>query len=56
MKNNHTFIDRNYLIYKSVMSDKLTLEEHIRLDRNGLKLSCLEIAPVWLQKWASHIC
>ena len=56
MKNNHTFIDRNYLIYKSVMSDELTNEEYIRLQRNGLKESCLDIAPIWLQKWASLIC
>lgn len=56
MKNYHTFIDRNYLIYKSVLDNKLSAEDEARLQRNGLKESCLIDAPVWLQKWASLIC
>lgn len=56
MKNYHTFIDRNYLIYKSVKNGALDEEDTERLDRNGLKDSCLVDAPIWLQKWASLIC
>lgn len=56
MKLYHTFLDRNYLIYKSVLDDELSLDEEARLHRNGLRDSCLDVAPVWLQKWASLIC
>ena len=56
MKSYHTFIDRNYLIYKSVRDATLTDEDVERLNRNGLKESCLDDAPEWLQKWASLIC
>jgi hypothetical protein len=56
MREYHTFIDRNYLIYKAVLSDKIEAEELERLDRNSLNASALEDLPVWLKKWASYVC
>lgn len=56
MKNNHTFIDRNYLLYKAVTNPSLTEEDIFRLHSNGLRSSSLNVAPSWLQKWASLIC
>jgi len=56
MKNYHTFIDRNYLIFKAIKHPNLTKEDRDRLNRNALKDSCLNGAPNWLQKWASLIC
>jgi len=56
MKNYHTFIDRNYLIFKAIKDPVLTKEDDHRLYRNSLRSSCLEVAPMWLQKWASLIC
>jgi hypothetical protein len=56
MKNNHTFIDRNYIIFKSVTNPDLTDHDKARLKRNGLDKSALSVAPSWLAKWASLIC
>ena len=56
MKNMHTFIDRNYILYKAITSPELTQEDNQRLYKNGLRSSCLDVAPLWLQKWASLIC
>jgi hypothetical protein len=56
MKNNHTFIDRNYLLFKAIKSSALSEEDINRLHRNGLRSSALDMAPDWLQKWASLIC
>ena len=56
MREYHTFIDRNYLIYKAVLSEKIEIEELERLHRNSLNASALEGLPIWLQKWASYVC
>lgn len=56
MKNNHTFLDRNYIIYKAVCQEKLTDEDFARLHRNGLRQSALKEAPEWLKIWASLVC
>ena len=56
MKNYHTFIDRNYLIFKAIKYEQLTNEDNQRLYRNSLRSSALDGAPLWLQKWASLIC
>ena len=56
MKSYHNFVDRNFLIYKSIMDPVISEDDKQRLDRNGLKSSCLSPAPLWLQKWASLIC
>lgn len=56
MKNNHTFIDRNFLIFKAVSQPNLTQEDILRLKTNGLNKSVLNVAPIWLQKWASLVC
>lgn len=56
MKSHHTFIDRNYLIFKAVTHPQLTEEDRKRLHSNGLRSSSLIVAPDWLQKWASLIC
>ena len=41
MREYHTFIDRNYLIYKAVLSEKIEIEELERLHRNSLNASAL---------------
>lgn len=56
MKNNHTFLDRNYIIYKAICQKKLTDEDNNRLWRNGLRNSALKEAPEWLKIWASLVC
>ena len=56
MKEYHTFIDRNFIIYKSLLQPELNEEDKERLNRNGLKKSVLDNAPQWLRKWASLIC
>jgi hypothetical protein len=56
MKNDHTFLDRNYLIYKAVTQPALSDIDHARLKRNGLGDSCLKVAPEWLKIWASLVC
>jgi hypothetical protein len=48
MREYHTFIDRNYLIYKAVLSEKIETEELDRLHRNSLNASALDGLPVWL--------
>jgi|APSaa5957512535_1039671.scaffolds.fasta_scaffold35597_3 hypothetical protein len=56
MKNHHTFIDRNFLIFKAVTQSTLSEEDIQRLKQNGLGKSVLNCAPLWLQKWASLVC
>ena len=56
MKQYHTFVDRNYIIYKAIKNPTLTEYDEERLCRNGLRDSCLSKAPTWLKKWASLIC
>ena len=56
MKNHHTFVDRNFILFKSIVQGDLTNEDIERLNRNGLKSSVLDGAPTWLKVWASLIC
>lgn len=56
MKQYHTFVDRNYILYKAIKNPVVTEADIDRLSRNGLKDSCLNKAPDWLKKWASLIC
>ena len=56
MKNDHTFLDRNFLIFKAVTQGQLSNIDDERLKRNGLGLSCLDVAPTWLKIWASLVC
>jgi len=56
MKKYHTFVDRNYLIYKACTDSVITAEDEKRLNEFGLKDSVLNEVPDWLKKWASLIC
>lgn len=56
MKKYHTFVDRNYLIYKACTNSYITLEDENRLKEFGLKESVMTDVPDWLKKWASLIC
>ena len=56
MKKYHTFVDRNYLIYKACMNQFITPEDEKRLIEFGLKESVMRDVPDWLKKWASLIC
>ena len=48
MKNMHTFIDRNYILFKAVTQSTLTEQDKQRLYKNGLRSSSLDVAPEWL--------
>ena len=56
MKNDHTFLDRNFIIFKAVTQGKLSQIDNERLKRNGLGQSCLLDTPEWLKIWASLVC
>lgn len=57
MKRFHTFIDRNYLIWKAINMDLGNEEEdRVRLSEFGIKDSLLKNVPAWLRKWAVLIC
>jgi hypothetical protein len=56
MKSDHTFLDRNFIIFKAIKQQTLTDIDRVRLDRNGLKKSSLNVAPEWLKVWASLVC
>lgn len=56
MKNEHTFLDRNFIIFKAVTQGKLSDIDKERLNRNGLGESSLAVAPEWLKVWASIVC
>jgi hypothetical protein len=62
MKTHHTFIDRNFILYKSIQDWEsnragcLTDEDHVILEEFGLRSSILDGTPDWLIKWAAYIC
>lgn len=57
MKRFHTFIDRNFLIWKAVNSiDGSEEEDRFKLSEFGIKESILRGVPQWLRKWAVLIC
>lgn len=54
MKDHHTFIDRNYLIYLACTEPDLNEDDREYLDRHGIKSSLLTPdVPDWLKKWTS---
>lgn len=56
MKKYHTFVDRNYILYKACKYPEITAEDDQRLQDFGLKESVMTDVPDWLRKWASLIC
>ena len=56
MKQYHTFVDRNYILYKAVTRPYITEEDEKRLEFCSLKQSVMKDVPNWLKKWASLIC
>ena len=61
MKEYHTFIDRNLILFNAVVAfgeggERITAEDQQRLDKFGIRNSVLEGIPPWLKKWAALIC
>jgi hypothetical protein len=56
MKQFHTFVDRNVIIYNACTDPNITLEDEVRLKEFSLKDSVMKDVPSWLKKWASLIC
>ena len=61
MKEYHTFLDRNLILYNSVLAcepggEGITAVDEVRLKKHGIRSSVLEGIPSWLIKWASLIC
>jgi hypothetical protein len=63
MKKHHTFVDRNYILYRACMETEtrgggngLDEKDYALLDQCGLRSSVLEGLPNWLIKWAALIC
>ena len=56
MKQYHTFVDRNYILFKAVTRPFITQEDEKRLEFCSLKQSVMKDVPNWLKKWASLIC
>lgn len=56
MKQYHTFVDRNYVLFKAVTRSYLTSEDDERLKLCSLKECVMKEVPDWLKKWASLIC
>lgn len=56
MKQYHTFVDRNYILFKAVSRSNITEEDEKRLEMCSLKASVMKDVPNWLKKWASLIC
>jgi hypothetical protein len=48
MKQYHTFVDRNYLLWKAVKEAYIDEEDMKRLNDFGLKESALAGVPAWL--------
>ena len=61
MKENHTFIDRNLILYNAITAcepgrEGVTSEDYARLEKFSIRKSVLSDIPLWLVKWASLIC
>jgi len=56
MKQYHTFVDRNYILFKAVTKPTITEEDEKLLEFCSLKQSVMKDVPDWLKKWASLIC
>lgn len=56
MKQHHTFVDRNYLLWYACVNPEITPEDRKILDKHGIKSSLITPdVPNWLEKWASLI-
>lgn len=56
LKDHHTFIDRNYLIWYACTNPDITEEDHQILIRHGIKSSLItKDVPDWLTKWTSLV-
>ena len=54
MKQSHTFLDRNYLIWYACKYPMITDEDQYVLNKHGIKSSLITPdVPFWLTKWAS---
>lgn len=56
MKQYHTFIDRNYILWKAIKDPVITEEDQNRLYALGLRDSIMSNVPDWLYKWTSLTC
>lgn len=56
MKAYHTFVDRNFLLFKAVTRPRITQEDEDRLNFCNLKACSMKDVPDWLKKWASLVC
>ena len=56
LKKYHTFVDRNYILWKAIKDPEITEEDEKRLREFGLKTCPMRDVPEWLKKWASLIC
>jgi len=61
MKEYHTFVDRNLILYNAIVAcspggEGITKEDQVLLDKFGIKNSVLSDIPLWLKKWAALIC
>ena len=56
MRDQHSFIDRNYLLYYAWVNPEMTVEDCDIIDRYWLFTGLMgSNSPMWLQKWASLI-
>ena len=56
MKEQHTFVDRNYLIWYACTNPNVTLEDKEVLNKHGIKSSLItDDVPDWLTKWTSLV-
>ena len=55
LKDNFSFLEKNFSIWKAVQSQQLTQEELESLDANGIKSQILDPLPQWLKKWAGVV-
>ena len=56
LKKYHTFVDRNYILWKAIKDPEISLEDEKRLNEFGLKECPMRDVPNWLKKWACLIC
>lgn len=56
IKEQHTFVDRNYLLWKATKYPNITDEDIQRLNNNSIKNSVMDGVPNWLMKWACLLC
>lgn len=55
VKDHHTFVDRNYIIWKACTDPEINELDRETLNKYGIKQSLLHDAPQWLEKWTALI-